>query len=389
MKTITKTLLIFLSVLYFNLTYAQADFKTGFIVKNGGEKVACLIMEEDWKYNPTSFTYKLEDTNGVLTGTLSEFEAFGIESSFKYIKKENFLKEEAIDKPVFLNVLEEGDISIYEYRDKETKIYFYKESSKDEIRELIYRDYSNKKNGDFLTQSKYKSQLYKAFNSDNSYLNEVKTLKYKKNEILALVSDYNNGNSTIYSKYYNASEEKTKFYLKAGIGNTPLVINNSSIGEFIDFGNDTGFRIGAEFEYFLPVKSKQWSITISPMVKHQSVEKTTTTPLNVIEDKFTYTAFEMQFGSRYYFNSTEANSRFYANAGLLAEIPIQSELKFGDEETDVGIVNALNFYVGIGYQYKRFGAELKYIPNLRIITTNSEYSVEFETLAFQLTYNLF
>ena len=387
MNITSKSIFVFLTVMFFNLNYSQPNFKKGNIVKNNGQKVSCLILEEDWKYNPTTFTYKLEDSKGVLTGTLSDILAFEVESTFKYIKKENFLPEETLDTPVFLNVLLEGEVSIYQYRDKDENVFFYKTSHNDAIFELLYND-SYRNNEDGTSKNKYRNQLYTALGSDNAQLKTFKNLPYKKNEILSVVTK-SNANNTIYSKSYDASTDRYKFYLKVGGGTTPIVINNSSFGQFVDFGNDLGFRFGAELEYFFPTKSQKWSLTVSPVLKHQNAKQSTTTPLEVIEDEYTYTAFEMQFGSRYYFTPTSNNSRFYANAGVLVEIPIRSELEFGDEETDVGIFNTLNLYAGLGYQYKRFGAELMYIPNLGILTTNSEFSVEFDTFAFQLTYSLF
>jgi len=385
---IVPSLIIVLSALYFNLSYAQANFKSGFIIKNGGEKVNCLILEEDWKYNPTTFTYKLEDSNGVLTGTLSEIEAFGVESSFKYIKKEDFLPEETLKNPVFLNVLLEGEVSIYQYRSKDDNLFFYKASDDNRILELIYIDSNRKQDADTTSRTLYRSQLYKALGEDNTQLSAFKDLNYKKNEILRIVTE-NTSKNRVYSKFYDTSKDRYKFYLKAGSGTTPVAIHKKRFGEFVDFGNVFNFRFAAELEYFFPSRSEQWSIMVSPVIKHQNTEETISTSTDVIENKYTYTAFEMQFGARYYFTPTTNDSRFYTNAGLLVEIPLLSELEFGDEKTDVGIFNTLNLYAGIGYQYKRFGAELVYIPNLKILTTNSEYSVEFDTLAFQLTYSLF
>lgn len=383
-----KPLLVLLTALLFNFSYSQPNYKKGYLIKQNGDKVTCLILEEDWKYNPSSFAYKTAGTDGVQTGTLSDVKEFGVESTFKYVRKDDFLPQESLANPVFLNVLLEGNVSIYQYRSRDENIFFYKSAETNAIRELLYTDKYSEKSEYGISRNRYRSQLYTATGSDNDQLSKVRTLSYKKNDILNFVSE-NNSNNTTYSKFYSAAQDKYKLYLKAGAGSTPIVINNSSFGEFVDFGNDLGFRFAVELEYFFPTKSEKWSAIISPVIKHQNVEKSTTTPLEVIDDEYTYTAFEMQFGARHYFTSKTSNSRFYANAGLLVEIPLQSELTFGDEQTDVGIVNAMNLYAGIGYQYKRFGAELVYIPNLRFITTNSEFSVEFETLAFQLTYNLF
>ena len=387
--TTIKKITVFTILLIFNLSFCQKEFKRGFIIKNDGNKIDCLIQEEDWKYNPDTFTYKLDGSDDLLTASLNDISSFGVANEFKYVKKETFLDKESLNKPVFLNVLLEGQVSIYQYKEKGVNLFFYKEADSEDIFELLYIDNTNKKNGDLLTSSKFRSQLYKSLGANQRQLNDFKTLKYKKREILNIVSEFNRNNNVVYSKFYDDSVELTKIYLKAGLGTTPIVVSNTSLGEISDFGNNSGFRFGFEIEYFLPSKSQKWSITASPIVKFLNAEESVPTQAGAFDTEFKYMAFEMHFGARHYFTDIENDSRFYANAGFNVEIPVNSEFTFENESVDVGIASIFNSYIGVGYQYKRFGAEVIYMPNVDLIKTNNEFSVEFETFAFQLTYSLF
>ena len=97
---------------FINLSFAQSEFKDGFVIDNNGNKTLCKIQEEDWKNNPTNFSYKLDGSNDILIGNLNDFKAFGVDNEFKYIKKETFTNKESLNKPVFLSVLLEGQVSI-------------------------------------------------------------------------------------------------------------------------------------------------------------------------------------------------------------------------------------------------------------------------------------
>jgi hypothetical protein len=368
---------------------AQTDFKSGYFINNDGEKVSCLILEEKWKNNPTTFFYKLDKSGDIQTGNLKDIKAFGVDSLFKFVRKDKFLPRETLDQPVFLNVLLEGKVSVYHYRSKSANVFFYKKDGEKTIYELQYR-YSARRVGDAVTQNKFRGQLYEAFGSNKLDLEKIKNVKYNRNDILNIVSEYNTDTNVIYSKFYKASKEKVNMYFKVGAGSTPIVIDNTSIGEFPSFGNDTGLRIGFEMEYFIPNTSEKWAVTASPMVKFISAERENiSSEGEEFTDTFDYAAIEMQFGGRYYFNSAESKTRLYANAGFFVEIPVNSTMNFLGKDSDVGIGSILNAYVGVGFQYQRFGIEFSYLPYTYLIETSNEFSAEFDTVAFQLTYSLF
>ncbi len=380
---ITSTLLFLLSF----SSMAQSQFKQGYIVQNNGDKLECMILEESWKQNPTSFSYKLNENSEVQIGTLSDIQSFGVGNLFKFVKKEKFLPKETLDNPVFLNVLVEGAVSIYHYKSSDDNLFFYKKADDKNIYELQYR-YTSKSDGDGLSENKFRGQLYEAFGSNKLYLPKIKSLNYKRNDLLNIVTDFNKETNVTYSKFYKATKEKVNFYLKAGLGSSPVVIENTSIGEFADFGSNSGLRVGFEIEYFIPYESQKWAITVSPMFKFVSTEKVSTTPERVFNDTFDYSAIEMQFGPRYYFSSKKSDMRIYANAGLFVEVPLGNTYNYLEESVEVGLNSVVNSYVGAGLQYKRFGLEVSYLPTLNLIESSNEFFTQFDTIAFHLTFNL-
>ena len=122
----TYLLFFFLVISFLN---AQTKYEIGYYITNSGEKVECLIKNEDWKNSPESITIKKSesDTNtSISTSNLNEFTIYNkkkykffsvdIEKSsshdrqLTYEKEPFFLKENLL-----LEVLVEGKASLYKY----------------------------------------------------------------------------------------------------------------------------------------------------------------------------------------------------------------------------------------------------------------------------------
>ena len=75
--------LLFIILSTFN-AISQIHFEAGYFIQTNGDKVACLIKNEDWIGSPTSFTYKLEENGETKVGSLDNVIEFGSAQSFKY-----------------------------------------------------------------------------------------------------------------------------------------------------------------------------------------------------------------------------------------------------------------------------------------------------------------
>ena len=107
--------------------FSQTSFKPGYIIKSNGQKIDCLIKNEDWKGSPTTFEFKTDENSEVKLGDISTIKEFGSADNFKYISATTEV-DQSSDKvgkltedrnpvykgeTIFLKVLVEGKASLY------------------------------------------------------------------------------------------------------------------------------------------------------------------------------------------------------------------------------------------------------------------------------------
>ena len=156
--------------------YAQNKFQQGYFINNSGQKIECLIQNDDWKNNPSNFKYKTSETSEVQTGNLANVKEFVITGKSKYQKfkvdidrssnKATQLSTkrtaEFSNETLFLKVLVEGsNASLYSYIESNLRRYFYKKPN-GPVTQLVYKQYISSNQGVRKNES-YKNQLKKEF----------------------------------------------------------------------------------------------------------------------------------------------------------------------------------------------------------------------------------
>ena len=115
---------------------AQIKFEKGFIITNHGEKVECLIKNEDWLYNPNKITYKKDKNSNEIEGNLYNIKEFIINGTTKYkrfkvnIDKSRTNINQLSNKrtydfeveTLFLKVLVEGNANLYVFNSNKQQI---------------------------------------------------------------------------------------------------------------------------------------------------------------------------------------------------------------------------------------------------------------------------
>ena len=122
------------------ILFSQNIFESGYFIKNTGEKVTCLIKNNGWRSNPTSFKWKSEFQGEENTETIEQVSEFSIPEIFVYKRFEvavNLATNEINDleytraiekqkKTAFLKVLVSSPtVSLYEYQQNNIINYFY------------------------------------------------------------------------------------------------------------------------------------------------------------------------------------------------------------------------------------------------------------------------
>ncbi len=398
---ITAAITLFIS---FNC-YSQTRYLNGYFINNNDEKIECLIKNEDWKNNPTTITLKYSINEQPTTKTIEAVKEFGINEEIKYERATvNIDKSreslDALDnnrnptfkeEQVFLNVLVEGKGSLYSYEDRSFQKFFFKTEDSN-IEQLIFKSYL-KENNRIAENNYYKQQLLNNLKCPGVSTKEFQNLKYRENKLVNLFIKYNKCSNAPFSRYSVDNNKITSnWYLKAGVKNSSLEIENLvSRGRDTDFGNQLGFRIGVEAEFILPFKNGKWSLLVEPTYQNFVSKKEE----GILTSEVKYHSIEVSFGMRHYMFLNE-NSRLFINGLVIMDHDLDSQFKSKrpnsilDKSTGLDMKSAINFGLGLGYNYnKKYSAELRYNTDKNVMMNSVGWDSRYSSLSLIFGYSLF
>lgn len=355
------------------ISYAQNKFQKGYFIESNGVKTECLIQNDDWNSNPTSFRYKKSEDSSVLIGNLSNVIEFAVGNSQKYqrfnvgIDRSSRRLSEISRKrtpdltmeTLFLKVLIEGQrANLYSYTDSDLRRYFYNKPST-KITQLVYKTYRSEK-GRILNNELYKKQLEENLSCASISFNP----SYTKSSLVKYFIAYNNCDSeTNIVKNFTLSETKSKIRLKLKVGVNAFKVDATELG--IPFGDpnyesdvEISPRFGFEFEYLLPNNNNRWALFAEPSYQSFQGQAELNIPGSVVITRTApvdYKSIEVPIGLRHYIPLGGNNdSRIFFNAAFIFDFPMNSTVR--SRELDSGN----NVYIGGGYEFDKFSLEARY-----------------------------
>ena len=391
MKTLTTLLL--LTIISF-ASFGQLEFEKGYLITSDSQRKDCLIKNEEWKNNPTEFTYKLNESATPVTGDLKSVQEFGITNTCKYVNAN--VKIDLQTKPavgeknevipvwsrerLFLKVLLEGKAKLYSYDAGKLKRFFYSLNDTAIIQLTYLEAYVN---SNLIKNTSYQQQLWGNVKAPMATMTSIKAIGYNEKDITAYFKEYNSsfgGSTTELAQ----SKRKSYFNLKLAPGlnssgvEMNTVVNSSNLQEKINFDNQLSFRIGLEAELILPFNKYHWGILFEPTYQSYSGEATGTYGPSTID----YQAIEFPIGLRYYFPISE-NTRVFLNGfvipGFVIDMNSSISYYFKDanpaKQKSVDIESASSASLGAGVEYKRFSLETRYYTTRNLLDNHpSEYA---------------
>ena len=404
-----KQLLLFLTTILSFSCYSQISFEKGYYIDNKNQKINCLIKNVDWKNNPIEFEYKLSENSESNKKTIKSVKEFGIDNISKYIRSSikidrssnniNNLSYDRIPKfkeeELFLKVLIAGKITLYEYIDGNLRKFFYGKENSD-IEQLVFKRYKTSENK--IGQNyRYKQQLWNNLKCPNFKRNKIKSLDYKKIDLVNFFIEYNNCNNQEYLNF----EEKQKrdlfnLTIRPRLNNSSLVIQNSiSDIRNTNFDNKIGFGFGVEAEMILPFNKNKWSIAIEPTLINFNSEKSSKSDNvsgGIIKAKVNYNSLEIPISLRHYL-FLKNNDKVFINASFIFDFSSKSSIEFARNDDSVfsslDINTSSNFALGFGYKHDKYSAEIRYQSPKEILTNYVSWNTEYQTLSIIFGYSLF
>jgi hypothetical protein len=238
------------------LSFAQGNYKQGFIVNAKGDTLKGFIDLKEWGSNPTSINFKSSiEKSDKQVFTINDISYFEVPkmAAYKKFKTSISLDETSIQKVgdhrdtsskvdvVFLKVQQRGkNVILYSYTDDiKTRFYIY-DSKTDKLEELIYRIYyvpNNRNNVSTVSQNEYKQQLLLIAQQFDTYNDKIQNLLENANyldvDLKSICSKINN-NAKEEEKHSTSGKKSVRLFAGAGAGfNTitrtgTFILTNSS-----------------------------------------------------------------------------------------------------------------------------------------------------------------
>lgn len=248
MRNFYKVLLS--TVLLPALSYAQSNYKPGYIVNLKGDTLKGFIDYREWHSNPTSINFKTTiDDAKPHQYTPAEVAFFAINKFETYVRYTGPVSMDAIDVghmaysrdtsmsivTAFFKVLQKGkNLALYSYTDGLKSRFYIAEAPDYTIKELEYRLYYNYSGNDVngqkgvtVNENTYMKQLFALANKygveDNNLQWDIEHAGYNKDDLLKIVRKINHISKEEYEKENAVKGPAFNLFVGAGLN-----INNFS-----------------------------------------------------------------------------------------------------------------------------------------------------------------
>lgn len=386
--------LFFFSLLFLAMnSYGQVKFEPGYIVDLEGNKTAGLIKNVDWKNNPTAIEYKTDAEAVPVSATLDEISIFEVTGHSKYIRTtvdidrsgDQIRKLSAQRQPefkkevLFLKTLIEGEASLYSYEDANLTRFFFK-TAELPIQQLVYKTYA--KDTHYVgINNMFRQQLWTSVRCVEMEEKEVENLEYHQQELIKYFIRYNTCRNAPYEDFsVNNKEKGSSFHLKikAGADYSTLKLRNDFYNTNEKFDKVISPRVGLELSYVLPFNRNKWAIIAEPT--YQSYTQNQRLPVNFSNwsettAKVTYTSIELPIGVRHSFYMSDV-SKVFVNAFLVFDLEFDSSVDL-NMSYSMAMKTNFNLSGGAGYEYKRWGAEIRYSSPRQLLTQYVAWSAQY------------
>jgi hypothetical protein len=270
-----KFILLFVtSQFIFNISFAQKNFKPGFIIDNQGRKIEGFIDYQNWNKNPQRFTFK---TNLAAPESIYSLQGQNLIECHINIEKgeEIYLRrvtmfnkswqgisdlsdsiepKMAIDSG-FVRVLEKGNLTLLYLKEDLDQEHFFIESPGVPVFELIHKKYiyinPNSPTNGYKTNEKYRQQLSRLmFNNKDLITDDIQKMNFNEQDLRALIKKFNMSQSSNIEYTFIEDKTRNEYGLLGGLSlnsgtlsyqifsksNDPLAGNSSPIlGIFVNF----------------------------------------------------------------------------------------------------------------------------------------------------------
>ena len=358
---------------------AQSRFKDGYYVTNSGERIECLIRDENWLASPKRIRYKRNETDEIKQLEMETIQEFGLTAGDVYKKttsplilsstKRGQLDETPAFNPeertVMVKQLLGGEIALFEYFDQSILNYLI-QIGDGPMEVLRYKKYSEL-GYEISENNQYRNQLLRLLPCQT--LN-IQGLEYKARSIIELIQAYKkctgmvdgNQNQDVTGNRkgsFNfklwAGIQATDFQYVERIGPPTIILPGMLAGNIVvDFEDKLVPKFGVGVEKILGFNNNKWSAFATMTFMQYQTDQIE----NIFDEPVFYevkiTRLENYLGLRHYMFVSPASSIFF-EAGATVDLDFNSFVMgelVANPLTDVDYeVRQLNLGAGFGIGY--------------------------------------
>ncbi|MBQ4184236.1 MAG: hypothetical protein II652_04755 [Bacteroidales bacterium] len=332
---------------------AQVVFKPGYIVDNQGVKTECQIKDYGWLFSPERVVYKLSEESDEVTATVRDLSAFGVQGA-DYIRREVSVDISPISldnlsvnrmpeyekRTVFLKVLHQGEVSLYEYY-KDHPLYFYDMGGG--VIPLVYKKYQESKNGTIRTNAGFREQIKQFPGAANLSRSKLESLDYTASDLLLLFGEAP-------EPVEKGRDMDFAVLVGGGISSFDYKVIKSGIGhcEYLGF----------ELESYLPFAARRFSVAVQPSLQFAYGEIEYRKYSGAME-KNQIKVFDLSVPLTVRYNIyLNQKSRLMIDALVGYDFPLNRGCFLLNK--DYKYVGSFRIGGGLGYRYGHLRAELRY-----------------------------
>lgn len=344
------------TILFPFFSFAQGNYKPGFVVNSKGDTIKGFIDLKEWGNNPQNITFKKSLDEPPQTFTVNDIHVFELPG---YVAYKSFVTSISLDEidiqkledhrdtstktdNVFLKMEQRGrNVTLYSYTDALKERFYLYDSQTKKIAELIYRIYfvpNEKNNVTTVSQNGYKQQLLLSAQKYNAYDDNLKPLlensNYQRSELLEICSKINGKKQG--EEAYNTHHGKyVRFFAGVGVNfNTVNFTGATPLYNMAPSYNSVAPRVSAGFNFYPVPDVGKWLLKFE-----------------VAYSSDTYKTI----GSLYYYDPT-IKSTFNAVQHTISVIP---QVQYNIYNTD-----AFKFYLDAGFSvnFSQYGDNSVYDP---------------------------
>lgn len=397
------TLLICLTI--FTISGYSQDTQNGYYINSSGQKVTGEFMQADFfdtgalKFKASGNSFEKLDTDNIIE--------YGISDDYKFVKKTvqvdnsnlniNQLSRNRepnfIEETTFLNVIVDGDATLYSHKHMGAQKYFYSVKSKGiKAKQLVYKQYMAPVTGQstsyaIKSNNEFRQQLYVDLRCpEDKVIGDFLGLEYETNDLKKIFTDYNSCVSADYTVYENKSGNKIKinYTVFAGLHSTSFALPLTN-------ETDSNITYGVGFELGLTLPSQKFGLFLKAEYEKFSAETMNIREREFGEDIITIYSVESHllnftFGPRYFFNISK-KSKIYIDAGLQMTFPVTNDYLTSNGAIIAPLGNAFSITGGVGYMFNnKFGAELRADSNRDL--SGGAIKIDYTRIGLNLRYTI-